>query len=107
MSENTKSKPAAKAQAKPEETAEVQVETEVAIQTQAEEAAKAQVETEATAKAQVESAGKKTVSLRHKTPYRVYRRAGLVLTQTPKEYQVTQAQLAILGTDTWVEVSEG
>jgi hypothetical protein len=66
----------------------------------------AQPKPKGAAKAPVETEVKKTVSLRHKTPYRVYRRAGLVLTQTPKEYEVTETQLAALKADTWVEVTK-
>jgi hypothetical protein len=96
-----RSKAAAKGQTQAEEAPKAHVETEAA--------AKAQTETEAAAKVQTESesTATKTVSLRHKTPYRVYRRAGLVLTQTPREYQVTQSQLTTLKADTWVEVLEG
>ncbi|MDR1286767.1 MAG: hypothetical protein LBK08_04075 [Treponema sp.] len=47
-----------------------------------------------------------SVTLRHKTPYPGYRRAGIVLTNQFKPYTVTAAQLAALKTDTWVEVQE-
>jgi hypothetical protein len=47
-----------------------------------------------------------TVTLRHKTPYPHYRRAGLLLTNQWKPYTVTAAQLAALKTDSWVEVRE-
>ena len=60
----------------------------------------------ATDNLQTESKARR-VSLRHTTPYRFYRRAGLVLTQTSREYHVTHAQLATLTADTWVEVIEG
>lgn len=45
-----------------------------------------------------------TVTLRHKTEYPAYRRAGLVLKQTPEEFEVTAEQLAVLKKDAWVEV---
>jgi hypothetical protein len=47
-----------------------------------------------------------TVTLRHKTSYPRYRRAGLLLTGQFKPYAVTAAQLAALKADTWVEVRE-
>jgi hypothetical protein len=47
-----------------------------------------------------------TVSVRHKTTYPVYRRAGLVLRSTAKEEQVTAEQLETLKADPWVEVKE-
>lgn len=47
-----------------------------------------------------------TVSVRHKTTYPVYRRAGLVLRSTAKEEQVTAEQLETLMADPWVEVKE-
>jgi hypothetical protein len=86
------------------------VEVATTAQAEAEAAVKAQVEPEAYAEAQTaadvqaETEEKKTVSLRHKTPYRSYRRAGLVLTQAPREYTVTEDQLAALKADTGVEV---
>jgi hypothetical protein len=46
------------------------------------------------------------VSLRHKTEYPQYRRAGLVLKQTSAEFYVTAEQLAVLKKDKWVEVKE-
>ena len=58
---------------------------------------------EAAAKA---AAKRKTVTLRHKTQYPVYRRAGIVLGAQPKEYVVTAEQLAALTADAWVEVIE-
>jgi hypothetical protein len=48
-------------------------------------------------------AGGVTVTLRHKTPYSRYRRAGLLLDSQFKPYTVTAAQLAVLKTDAWVE----
>jgi len=48
----------------------------------------------------------KTVTLRHTTPYKMYRRAGIVMTAQPKEYAVTVEQLADLKGDVWVEVIE-
>jgi hypothetical protein len=45
-----------------------------------------------------------SVTLRHKTEYPQYRRAGIVLKQTPGEFSVTAEQLAVLEKDTWVEV---
>lgn len=52
------------------------------------------------------AAKRKTVTLRHKTQYSIYRRAGVILSAQPKEYPVTAAQLAILKADAWVEVIE-
>jgi len=55
-----------------------------------------------------DSASKKKVSvtLRHKTEYPRYRRAGLVLTQKPETYEVTEEQLAALKKDKWVEIGK-
>lgn len=47
-----------------------------------------------------------SVTLRHKTEYPLYRRAGLVLKQTPGEFSVTTEQLEILKKDKWVEAGE-
>lgn len=47
-----------------------------------------------------------TVSVRHKTIYPVYRRAGLVLRGIAKEERVTAEQLETLKSDPWVEVKE-
>ncbi|MDR2942790.1 MAG: hypothetical protein LBV17_09395 [Treponema sp.] len=47
-----------------------------------------------------------SVLLRHKTEYPQYRRAGLVLKQTPAEFYVTAEQLAVLKKDKWIEVKE-
>jgi type IV secretory pathway VirB10-like protein len=47
---------------------------------------------------------KTAVTLRHKTEYPVYRRAGLVLKQKPGEFRVTAEQLAVLKNDKWVEI---
>jgi hypothetical protein len=47
-----------------------------------------------------------TVTLRHKTEYPHYRRAGLVLKQTPQTFSVTEAQLVLLMPDKWVEIIE-
>lgn len=47
-----------------------------------------------------------SVTLRHKTEYPRYRRAGLILKQTPGEFSVTTEQLEILKKDKWVEVGE-
>jgi hypothetical protein len=44
------------------------------------------------------------VTLRHKTEYPTYRRAGLVLTKQPKAYRVTPEQLEVLAADQWVQV---
>lgn len=49
---------------------------------------------------------KKSVSLRHKTEYSHYRRAGLVLTNQFKPYEVTEKQLEILEKDPWVEIGK-
>jgi hypothetical protein len=48
-----------------------------------------------------------TVTLRHKTEYPHYRRAGLVLKQTPGEFRVTAEQLAALEKDKWVAIVKG
>jgi hypothetical protein len=45
-----------------------------------------------------------TVTLRHKTEYPKYRRAGLVLSQKTQSYEVTEAQLAALKKDKWVVI---
>ena len=50
---------------------------------------------------------KQTVTLRHKTTYPHYRRAGLVLTDQAKPYEVTEDQLAVLEKDAWVEIKKG
>ena len=52
-------------------------------------------------------AKKIAVTLRHKTQYPHYRRAGLILKQTPGTFSVTEAQLAVLKLDKWVELVEG
>jgi hypothetical protein len=49
---------------------------------------------------------KVSVVVRHKTEYPRYRRAGLIFSQKPETHEVTEAQLAILKKDTWVEVIE-
>jgi hypothetical protein len=50
---------------------------------------------------------KKTpVTVRHKTEFPKYRRAGLILTQKRETREVTEAQLAALKKDPWVEVIE-
>jgi hypothetical protein len=49
---------------------------------------------------------KLSVVLRHKTEYQRYRCAGLVLTQRLETYQATEAQLAKLKSDPWVEIIE-
>ncbi|MDR2136407.1 MAG: hypothetical protein LBO76_07310, partial [Treponema sp.] len=50
------------------------------------------------------AAGGVTVTLRHKSPYPHYRRAGLLLTKQWKPYTVVAAQLAVLKEDSWVEI---
>jgi hypothetical protein len=52
-------------------------------------------------------AGKIAVTLRHKTEYPQYRRAGIVLKQSPGEFRVTAEQLAVLEKDKWVEITKG
>jgi hypothetical protein len=47
-----------------------------------------------------------SVTVRHKTEYPKYRRAGLVLSQKPEVHEVTASQLAALKSDKWVEVIE-
>lgn len=44
------------------------------------------------------------VTIHHKTPYETYRRAGLVLTQVPREYRVSKEQREELEQDDYVEV---
>jgi hypothetical protein len=61
---------------------------------------------EGTAQAEAE-AKKETAVIRHKTPYEQYRCAGLALTQKPKAYQVTKAQLEKLRNDPWVVIDDG
>ncbi|MDR2096747.1 MAG: hypothetical protein LBP76_14690 [Treponema sp.] len=46
------------------------------------------------------------VMVRHTTEYPKYRRAGLVLSQKPEPHEVTEAQLAALKKDPWIEVIE-
>ena len=50
---------------------------------------------------------KQAVTIRHKTPHPRYRRAGLVLTDQFKPYEVTADQLEALKKDSWVEIKEG
>jgi hypothetical protein len=50
--------------------------------------------------------GLTAVTLRHKTEYPFYRRAGLVLKQKPGEFRVTAEQLAVLKNDKWVEIAK-
>jgi hypothetical protein len=47
------------------------------------------------------------VQLRHKTRYPRYRCAGLVLTQKPETYRVSEAQLEKLRRDPWVVIADG
>lgn len=47
------------------------------------------------------------VTLRHRSEYPQYRRAGLVLKQTPGEFRVTPEQLTALKKDKWVEIVKG
>jgi hypothetical protein len=69
------------------------------------EAGEEATKTEAKAKADAETAVEtKNVLIRHKTPYPKYRIAGLVLTQKPETYQVTEAQLEKLRRDPWVVI---
>jgi len=49
---------------------------------------------------------KEAVSLRHRTPYPCYRRAGLVLTDQFKPYEVSVDQLEVLKKDPWVEIGK-
>ncbi|MDR2509707.1 MAG: hypothetical protein LBC77_03575 [Spirochaetaceae bacterium] len=49
-----------------------------------------------------EDGTKTAVVLRHKTPHKLYRRAGVVLTQKAAAYQVSAEQLAVLEKDCWV-----
>jgi membrane protein involved in colicin uptake len=67
--------------------------------------AKIKADAEAKAKAVAAKAETKPVTLRHKTPYEKYRCAGLVLTQKPEVYQVTEAQAEKLRGDPWVVIT--
>ena len=49
---------------------------------------------------------KQPAILWHKTEYSRYRCAGLVLTQKPETYEVTEGQLEKLKRDCWVEIGE-
>jgi hypothetical protein len=49
---------------------------------------------------------KTSVVLRHKTEFAHYRRAGIVLTQKPETYEVTEEQLALLKRDYWVVIGD-
>jgi hypothetical protein len=51
-----------------------------------------------------DTAETKPVMLRHKTQYSKYRCAGLVLTQKPEAYRVTEAQLEKLRADPWAVI---
>jgi hypothetical protein len=82
---------------------EVQPETVPGVQGEA--GKDAPVEAEAEAKA-AGNAGTKTVLIRHKTPYRNYRCAGLLLKQQQETCRVTSEQLEKLLRDPWVEVLE-
>ena len=53
-----------------------------------------------------QEAKKQPVTLRHKTEYPRYRRAGLVLTGEEKTYEVTEEQLAALKKDKWVVIGK-
>jgi type II secretory pathway component HofQ len=53
-----------------------------------------------------ESADLIPVTLRHKTEYLVYRRAGIVMTRKAEPYDITPSQLGVLKKDKWVEVVE-
>jgi len=46
------------------------------------------------------------VFIRHNTPYKEYRRAGLVLTQDSQPYEITAEQKAILQADPRVSMHE-
>jgi len=47
-----------------------------------------------------------TAKLRHKTGHPFYRRAGLVLTDQFKAFEVTAEQFAVLERDPWVEIQK-
>ena len=47
-----------------------------------------------------------TINLRHKTGYPSYRRAGLLLTNQFKPYEVTAEQLETFKNDPWVEIGK-
>lgn len=84
-----------------------------AQETPEQKAAREAAEAEAKAKAEEEAKKKasekqtvKTVILRHKTTFPTYGRAGIRMTNIPKEYRVTTEQLAVLKADPWFEVIE-
>jgi hypothetical protein len=72
----------------------------------AEEAAQAEAKARAEAEARTKVAETKPAIIRHKTQYQKYRRAGLVLTQKPETYQVTESQLEKLRGDLWIVIEE-
>jgi len=53
-----------------------------------------------------QNAKKIPVLVSHKTEYEKYRCAGLVLTQKPENYLVTETQFKKLESDPWVEVGK-
>ncbi|MCL2601357.1 MAG: HI1506-related protein [Treponema sp.] len=55
---------------------------------------------------QADNKGTEAVTLRHKTPHKHYRRAGVVLTKEAQSYQLTPEQIATLKDDPWVEFSK-
>ena len=101
---NAEAKAAAEAEAakKTEEEAKAKADAEAA-----EDAKKAEEEAaKAKAEADAKAATKTSVTLRHKTEYPKYRRAGLVLSQKAEAYEVSASQLAALKSDKWIEVIE-
>jgi hypothetical protein len=63
-----------------------------------------ELETETELETELEAGKRITVTLRHKTEYPRYRRAGLVLSQKAQSYELTEAQLAALKKDKWVVI---
>jgi phage-related minor tail protein len=105
--EEVRAREAAEAKARAEEEAAAKAEAEAKAQADAETQAKAAEEAKAGEDADAAANAKtKPALLRHKTEYPKYRCAGLVLTQKPETYQVTQAQLEKLRGDPWVVIEK-
>jgi membrane protein involved in colicin uptake len=95
---------AAEEAARTEAAAKAAAEAEARIKAEAEAA---EVKAKADAEARIRAGKTKPAIIRHKTKYQKYRRAGLVLTQKPETYQVTEAQLEKLRSDYWVVIESG
>jgi hypothetical protein len=94
-----------------DDTAQAAAQATSVEETSQEGATKAEDNAKATAgdsdKAVEEAEAKmKTVSLRHKTQFPTYGRAGIRVTRQAKDYRVTAEQLAALKADANVEVVE-